>query len=291
MTRTMFIGLVTHPRSRFPDATGPDGLQSALTTSLGDLGWQISIGVVEENRIESTDLSLTRRAVWASLRAESDLEKRWARFQQRSSWRPSAFPPRLARLGYQSWNMLGPGRAHFERGIQRLIRLANIEAAHLDLMSEGVASNAEWTTILEDDAYSPRPAQLSRALDQHLRSWTAKTTPSYINISESFSRDRLGLAPGSGGVSVWDERSVVQVSQVPFTNTVCAIIYRRSFLEKLFQVLKDIPMEPVVPIDWKINNALMRLSADGEVGPGDCYSIEPGPIVQGSIHPNHDLDE
>ena len=43
-------------------------------------------------------------------------------------------------------------------------------------------------------------------------------------------------------------------------------------------------MTPVAPIDWKLNRALMELWRDGALGPSDCWWVEPGPIVQRSMH-------
>jgi len=43
-------------------------------------------------------------------------------------------------------------------------------------------------------------------------------------------------------------------------------------------------MQPIVPIDWKVNDAIMNLSHTGVLGPGDCYTVDPGPIRQASMH-------
>jgi hypothetical protein len=68
------------------------------------------------------------------------------------------------------------------------------------------------------------------------------------------------------------------------TNTVCAVLYRSTFLADLLPTLKDIPMEPIVPIDWKLNAALMQLVREGTIGDGDCFTLEPAPIRQSSMH-------
>ena len=67
------------------------------------------------------------------------------------------------------------------------------------------------------------------------------------------------------------------------TNTVCAILYRAAFVRDLLAAMDALPMEPVVPIDWKLNLALMRMFDDGRLVAGDCWQVEPGPIDQLSM--------
>ena len=69
----------------------------------------------------------------------------------------------------------------------------------------------------------------------------------------------------------------------PVTNTVCAILYHREFLSLLLTKLDELPLEPVVPIDWKLNVALMELFQEGAIRPGSCWVIEPAPVLQRSM--------
>jgi len=89
-----------------------------------------------------------------------------------------------------------------------------------------------------------------------------------VNLSKSHSERELGtqsiyvgreaFAPETmPGVEAW-------VAQRPVTNTVCAVLYRRSFLAHILAKLEDIPTYPVVPIDWKLNRALMNMNKFGE---------------------------
>jgi hypothetical protein len=43
-------------------------------------------------------------------------------------------------------------------------------------------------------------------------------------------------------------------------------------------------MQPIIPIDWKLNAALMQLVQEGSIGDGDCFTLEPAPIRQSSMH-------
>jgi hypothetical protein len=103
-----------------------------------------------------------------------------------------------------------------------------------------------------------------------------------MNLSESFTPDELQirhlLTPlvGTEGVPPWTLFS----AERPVTNTVCAVLYRRDLLVRLRDALREIPLSPVIPIDFKVNEAVMRI-ADG-MQPGDCWVASPAPIQQRS---------
>jgi len=108
-----------------------------------------------------------------------------------------------------------------------------------------------------------------------------------VNLSISFTPAELGVehlvsesADASWAGSV--PRTIL-VSSRPVTNTVCAIAYRSDFVAELLREFALLPMNPVVPIDWKLNLALMRMYKRGDIAAGDCWLVEPGPIVQMSM--------
>ena len=111
--------------------------------------------------------------------------------------------------------------------------------------------------------------------------------PAYVNVSHSFSADELGirhlLYPVPGVHWQGAANRTVMAARLPVTNTVCAIAYRGGFLEPLLAAFDQLPMEPIVPIDWKLNLALMALRDSDVLGDGDCWQVEPAPIVQMSM--------
>ena len=165
-----------------------------------------------------------------------------------------------------------------------LQRLANIERGHLSLMEQALTADCQWALILEDDAQSPNPDQLATDLVNHLSAWDNTSQPSYVNMSESFPISELGLGGKLKNQGAWDSRSDVVSATMPFTNTVCAMLYRREFLMDLVEELRSIPLEPIVPIDWKLNMAIMSLSKANKLEPDYCYAVTPAPIIQGSMH-------
>lgn len=166
-----------------------------------------------------------------------------------------------------------------------LRRLVNIEIAHLTLMDRGLDSKADWVLILEDDASADVDAA-ARAIAEIMAERKDDRQPLFVNMSRSFNEQELGVEDSllppitlSGGEFTY------LPSTAPMTNTVCAVLYRRSFLVDLRAELEQIPVDPVLPIDWKLNAALMAMHRRNYFQPGDTWTCLDAPIVQGSMHP------
>ena len=284
MTNSLFIGLVTHPHSRFPVASSPDGLMGQLQHALECHGWSIKLTIESDNRIREGDLNLDRAHIRAAIGAEIDVEQRWWEFQHQHSLPMSNKVSLLLRKAYRMWRFAGPTQSSHKKGRSMLIRLANIEAAHLSLMTQAIESQAKWVLILEDDAESTNVTELAQQLAINVDRWNSESQPQYVNISDSFALADLNVDHNLDHIGRWDAVSNLYSARRPFTNTVCAILYRDEFLRQLLNALNEIPMQPIVPIDWKVNDAIMNLSHTGVLGPGDCYTVDPGPIRQASMH-------
>ena len=283
---TFFIGVVSHRSTRFPISQGPEGPAHLLARHLEGLGFQCEVQINTENLWDLAmregslqpewNIRLDRRAVQRSLTAQLQLEHLWSAFLSES--RSARWLRRQAVLGAgRIWRfLLSPQPAYVRR-------LLNIEWSHLDLWRAGVASGASWIVILEDDALAEDVADLAAGLVGFRE---AEGEISFINLSRSFTQSALGTQhllrldhshPWCGKRT----RSVV-ASAKPITNTVCAIAHQRDFVVQLLDVWNGLPADPVVPIDWKLNAALMRLVE--EVAPlGACLTVEPAPVLQGSM--------
>lgn len=274
---TLFIGVVSYRGSRFSGSQGHAGLARQLASVIPDV--QVHVNV--ENLLEADSALVTPSGVQAALSAEARLEKDWARFVGRPrDLRWMRF--RASRWGLRAWHRLRPPSTEMLR------RLLNIELSHLNLMHRGLSSGAPWVLILEDDAFSSKPSDLALGLTALTDADGLAEGVGYANLSESFSAAELGighlLQPAQVTWRGSTARSLVTSSR-PVTNTVCAILYSSSFLTRLVAVIDELPMEPVVPIDWKLNMALMALYEAGEAPPGTCLLVEPAPITQLSMRP------
>ncbi len=184
----------------------------------------------------------------------------------------------MSRWVRRGWQRLAPPRK------STVERLLNIELAHQDLLHQGGASKAPWILIIEDDALSTNIEDLADGIAKLLEQ--AKPRVQFINLSESFEVAELGIdhllrdSRYSWHGSV--ERQVLSAER-PVTNTVCAIAYRSSFAEHLLSAYASMPLRPVVPIDWKLNQALMSMYASGSLTADSCWWVVPGPIDQLSM--------
>lgn len=283
----LFIGVVSHEGSRFSVSQGPQGLAAALHERLPSTLVQVNTADLLDERV----LPVTPALVQASLTAELHADRIWARYLGRRLG-PRWWAGHGLRWAKRGWRAVQPpplGSVH---------RLLNIELSHLDLMRAGLNSGAPLILVLEDDAMSADAADLAAGLAGIMRvsdSLDASTVPvGFVNLSQSFDLATLGIgqllgpAPATWAGSA--ERTVLAASR-PVTNTVCAILYFAPFLRALVDQFDRLPMTPVVPIDWKLNLALMAMFEAGQAGPGACWLVEPAPITQMSMQAAEILPE
>lgn len=187
---------------------------------------------------------------------------------------------------WRPWQPAGLSDSDAQRLVRRLV---NIEISHLTLMKAGLASGSEWVLIVEDDASTLDLEDCAQGLHglMSLDSNSALAAPSYVNVSQSFTNAELGiehlLTPVVGTSWAGGEPRALLAASRPVTNTVCAILYRASFLRDLVAEMDSLPMTPVVPIDWKLNIALMNMFEAGALRDGDCWNVTPGPMDQLSM--------
>ena len=286
----LFIGVVSHATSRFASNCGPDGFAHRLSVRLALEGMDCSIVVNTRDDHDPVAIPVTATVVDDSLDATFRLEKQWADYlaagggRRSGPWVGIVTRLRSARAHRRARRPVD-GAAGVTRGTRMVERLINIELSHLHLLRTGVRSQAPWILILEDDAGCLDIEDCAAGVHALL---TDPVGPAYVNLSRSFSPSALGIDGllTESGTLRWqghESRRVLAASR-PVTNTVCAIAYRREFAVRLVAELEAMPMTPVVPIDWKLNAALMSMFEAGWVGCGDCWLVEPAPIIQMSMH-------
>ena len=276
----LFIGVVSHEGSRFAVSQGPGGLAAVLAEQLRSLGQSVLVEVSTVDAYDPVQLPITRAMVRACLTAQVHLDRRWARYLGRARG-PRWWATHGLRWVRRAEQLVRPP------GPKLVERLLNIEMAHFALLRSGLAIGADWVLILEDDASSVDVVDCAAGLAWLMSSRADERQPSYVNISQSFALDELRIsdlltvAPDASWAG--DAPRHILSSARPATNTVCAILYRGSFVRELLAVTDALPMEPVVPIDWKLNLALMQMFSSGALGAGDCWFVDPAPIDQLSM--------
>jgi hypothetical protein len=275
-----FIGVVSHEGSRFAVSQGTEGLAALLRDRFLGSGVTSAVQVNTTNLHDPRSLPIDAAAVQQTLSAELRLQGQWAKYL-RSGASSSVTDVarsivRLARRTTRRFRAPDPGS---------VTRLVNIELSHLDLMRAGLDSGAGWILILEDDAFAPDLSDCSQGLIGLMRE--CPSSIDYVNVSQSFSNAELGISHLLTSLTqpVWAgsiHRAILAASR-PVTNTVCAILYRRDFVRELVAVMDALPMAPVVPIDWKLNIALMQLFDSGRLRDSSCLLVDPAPIDQMSM--------
>lgn len=276
---SIFIGVVSYVGTRYARNQSDQGLGAQLGTALREHGSTVSVAVDTDNRWVHDPAALTSERVQAALTAQQKLEDTWIAYLR-------AGRPRGARHVGESalrWSRRIFRRV-FEPDSQFLVRLLNIELAHRALLKQGIASGADWVVILEDDAASSDVVELAEGLVTFFNEVSSDVQ--FVNLSESFDIHELGVAHLLTPSAIrWHKSSgrSVLLAERPVTNTVCAIAYRAGFAASLLKAFDDLGLFPVVPIDWRLNQALMAMFYQGELGAGSCAWVVPGPIDQLSM--------
>ena len=252
---------------------GDDGLAARLGAALP--GVRVKVNVAD--LLDDTSTPITPAMVQAALTEELRLDLRWSRYLGRSG-DPRWWLVYTVRWMRRGWLRLRPPDPSLVR------RLLNIELSHRDLINAGLEAGADWLLILEDDAFASDISDLADGLSGLMEE---KPGPDFVTISRSFTVRELGIGHLLRPVTTtsWQgavPRSILR-SERPVTNTVCAILYSARFAEDLVAAFDNLPMQPVVPIDWKLNQALVLMFETGQLRPGGCWLVEPPPITQLSM--------
>lgn len=280
----LFVGLVTHENSRFGDAGKETGLLRRVEAGLTRQGLRVATILVDEDAWNPDVLPITIAEVRASIDAEIDSERRWREYVLGSRLSVLDQITLSLRRLRRRFTLTPPWKARIREqddGFRLVRRLVNIELAHVKVLRAAVDSKARWVLVLEDDASTDSPERFSFELGDFLRRADRRGAPSMVNLSESFTSRELGidhlLSRNQGEDNFpWPGFSAKR----PVTNTVCAVLYSRALLAPLVTALDGIPLSPVIPIDFKVNEAVMEIAHDQ--APGSCWVLSPAPLRQGS---------
>lgn len=274
---SVFFGLVSHAQSKFISSQGADGLASRIYEAFSREGFSCVLQINDRNLFDESPHEITAKMARDSVKAEIRLESAWLKFLQKPDQFRQNF--RIFARRISAW-----ARTRRNSNPKEIQRLLNIEASHLDLYRNAILSGCDWVIILEDDAFTSDVPDLVAGL---LGIFASESDVKYVNLSASFSLNSLGIIHllSRDGGSRWSgsvPRQILQ-SMRPATNTVCAIAFKAEFLRQLVTTMESQPQRPIIPIDWKLNDALIRLWNSGQIGPRQCWFVEPAPIDQLSM--------
>ena len=272
------VGLVTHPRSRF-DADGTATRQAQdLADALGRRGAGAGLLISDRDDYDPQKLPLGRAELRRSARYQADLEYRWRRYLADGGGRParSRLADEAVRIAMTAKRVAGADRA-------AAVRLLNIDLSHLRVMDAAAAAEAAWTLVLEDDAQAADVAACAASLAAVIDS-VDDTPVQFVNLSESLPLDRLGVDGLLSESGLAGSPAGLVAALRPVTNTVCANLYRMSFLTEVAAGIRDRGLVPVAPIDWRVNEQIMRMWNEGTVDAHSCAWTRPGLFLQGSMH-------
>jgi hypothetical protein len=278
----LFIGLVTHPRSRF----NADGRATTQITDLSEMlrGYGFMVQTLISNRNDFDESPqrigfITRiKSAWLQVKTE----KSWSKYLQAANG-SKAVGRSPGRLFYLA--MFVKRAISFLVSTQALKRLANIDLSHLRILREGINSQADWILVIEDDGVAGNISLVAENLSAVIPLFGIGKSGTLINLSQSICDAELGvgaiMANASEVHSFGGGGKVFQVSPA-ISNTVCANLYSLGFARKFASAIEGQKVLPSIPIDWRLNRLLMDAVATNI----ECYWVVPGMFVQGSMHEN-----
>jgi hypothetical protein len=279
-TPKIFIGLVTHPHSRFNSGGQSSQRINELANSLSQLGINVVTLISDRNDFQSSGRVIgigdRVRSAWKQVH----IEKAWDKYVRVSSGSDS----RTRKHGTIFFSAMFVKRAvSYLFNSRSLARLANIDLSHLRVLKEGVASGADWVVIIEDDAQFADPVKTAGVLGTVLEFHGRPARSIFVNLSESIDTVELRVdgivSAGNPVLALTNGSELLEISPA-ISNTVCANIYSLDFANEFASAIEVQGILPSVPIDWRLNQLIME---DRET-PVECYWVKPGLFLQGSMH-------
>ena len=279
-TPKIFIGLVTHPHSRF----NVEGQSSQRIYELANVLSQLGINVVtlisDRNDFQSSGRVIgigdRVRSAWKQVH----IEKAWDKYVWVSSG-PDSLTRKHGAIFFSA--MFVKRATSYLFNSRSLARLANIDLSHLRALKEGVASGADWVVIIEDDAQFADPVKTAGVLGTVLEYLGRPTGSIFVNLSESIDTVELKVdgivTSGNSLLALADGSELLEISPA-ISNTVCANMYSLNFASEFARAIEVQGILPSVPIDWRLNQLIMET----RVTPVECYWVKPGIFLQGSMH-------
>jgi hypothetical protein len=171
---------------------------------------------------------------------------------------------------------------NFERVLNRQM---NISFSHVRALNYNFSKKIKWLMIVEDDIIITEVKELYESM-QFLIEEMEENNFKIANASQSFDENDLGLKKLRKRriISKKNKKLILAEYSYISVNTVCATIYSRKIVGSLLKKLREINRFKLVPIDYKISEALALLTKENKIKSNDYVSLINSPIVQGSMN-------
>lgn len=279
-TPKIFIGLVTHPHSRFNSEGQSSQRINELADSLSQLGINVVTLISDRDDFQSSGRVIgigdRVRSAWKQVH----IEKAWHKYV-RDSTGSDSLTRKHGAIFFSG--MFVKRTISYLFNTSTITRLANIDLSHLRVLTEGVASGSDWVLIIEDDAQFADPVKTAGVLGNVLEFLGHPARGIFVNLSESIDTVELrvnGIVSGGNSVLALTNGSELLEISPAISNTVCANIYSLDFASEFASAIEVQGILPSVPIDWRLNQLIMET----RVTPVECYWVKPGLFLQGSMH-------
>lgn len=248
----LLIGLVTHANSRYSDQN--------FTHNLSRLQDLPTIDVLTDS--SDKDFSTREIGLFQIVRhylVSVTLEVRFSRFisKEVSTFYFLLLYIKKLRDVFKMFLKIILNQKRFDSERSRLRRFDNINLSHLKILGLALHEKSDFLIILEDDAFAPDPVRFNELIVEIENDHKLRTAPIILNTS--ISSDFMDM--GVNGLELKPE-GTESYYPTPFaiTNSACANVYNRSFIDYLLQDSRGVVEKGIVsfvPIDQILNMVIL----------------------------------
>jgi hypothetical protein len=263
------FGLVTHPRTRYPDLYWEKYKKIAYSLEDSRVITKLSISVSSKNYINEEKIRLAKiiRGRWANL----SLSISWYAYLNSDSiirkirkWVSASIDliKFITRLILNKSFRINETKSY--------IRHQNISRSHQAVFLDAEMNDSDWALILEDDVCDRDfEVEILKVL-RYIRERDFSKIDLFINLSDSLSYKQMGVSKIVIESKLNSDSSDFWMTTKTFHNTTAANLYNKRFISKFnsaFSEQINWCVERAIPFDWILNHLVLQ-----EIG-GEIKSI------------------
>ena len=288
LNNSVFLGLVTHEKSKYLNTFGHHEKFSNLLDLLDIENWSINDRNVTDAESEKINYRIEINSIWRLFRSLIGTQYRIlikSKLQNFNLFAFHTFSGIYTVLMLLCKLLLTNFNKEINKGYRVMIaRQYKISEAHIDHIYNASISKMTYSLILEDDFILNDGYPLKDTFPKILRFLDNSEFVKVLSISESFSPSLLGFNHISN-FTPFENLNFYNLS-TPVTNTVSAMLYKTDIFQLLLPLLKSYRKYKIIPIDHKLNMAFNELLKNQKSNLHLLSYLSPGLFIQGSIHDN-----